>query len=95
MESIARRPNVICKISGIAAHVPDYPLTAEDLAPIINHCLDQFGPDRVVFAGDWPVVLLNMPLASWIQTLKEVVAVRPMEEQHKLFHKNAEKFYSL
>ncbi len=95
MKSIAQRPNVICKISGIAAHVPDYPLTAEDLAPIINHCLDQFGPDRVVFAGDWPVVLWNMPLAKWIHTLKEVVAVRPMEEQHKLFHKNAEKFYSL
>ncbi|MCP4313849.1 MAG: amidohydrolase family protein [Bacteroidetes bacterium] len=95
MESIAQRPNVICKISGIAAHVPDYPLTAEDLTPIINHCLDQFGPDRVVFAGDWPVVLRNMPLASWIHTLKEVVAMRPMEEQRKLFHDNAEKFYSL
>ena len=95
MESIAQRPNVICKISGIAAHVPDYPLTADDLAPIINHCLDQFGPDRVVFAGDWPVVLLNMPLAKWIQTLKDVVAKRPLEEQRKLFHDNAEKFYHI
>lgn len=95
MESIAQRPNVICKISGIAAHVPDYPLTAADLAPLINHCLDQFGPDRVVFAGDWPVVLRNMPLAKWIETLKEVVALRPMEEQRKLFHDNAEKFYGL
>ena len=95
IESLAQRPNVICKISGIASHVPDYPLAAEDLAPIINHCLDQFGPDRVVFAGDWPVVLWNMPLANWIQTLKEVVAMRPMEEQRKLFHDNAEAFYGL
>jgi L-fuconolactonase len=95
IEQMARRPNVICKISGIAAHVPDYPLTAEDLAPIINHCLDQFGPDRVVFAGDWPVVLWNMPLAKWIQTLKEVVSARPFEEQRKLFHDNAEIFYDL
>jgi predicted TIM-barrel fold metal-dependent hydrolase len=95
IESIAQRPNVICKISGIASHVPDYPLTAGDLAPIINHCLDQFGPDRVVFAGDWPVVLWNMPLASWIQTLKEVVAPRPEEEQEKLFHDNAASFYGI
>jgi predicted TIM-barrel fold metal-dependent hydrolase len=95
MELIAQKPNVICKISGIAAHVPDYPLTAGDLAPIIDHCLDQFGPDRVVFAGDWPVVLWNMPLAKWIQTLKEVVAKRSREEQRKLFHDNAEEFYGL
>jgi predicted TIM-barrel fold metal-dependent hydrolase len=95
MALIAQRPNVICKISGIAAHVPDYPLTAADLAPVIDHCLDQFGPERVVFAGDWPVVLRNMPLANWIKTLKEVVAVRPIVEQRKLFHDNAEKFYGL
>jgi predicted TIM-barrel fold metal-dependent hydrolase len=36
-----------------------------------------------------------MPLANWIQTLKEVVAMRPMEEQRKLFHDNAEAFYGL
>lgn len=95
IEQMARRPNVICKISGIAAHVPGYPLTADDLAPIINHCLDQFGMDRVVFAGDWPVVLRNMSLAKWIQTLKEVVAMRPLAEQRKLFHDNAEIFYGL
>jgi predicted TIM-barrel fold metal-dependent hydrolase len=95
IEQMAQRPNVICKISGIASHVPDYTLTAEDLAPIINHCLGQFGPDRVVFAGDWPVVLWNMPLAKWILTLKEVVSTRPLEEQRKLFHDNAEIFYDL
>ena len=29
--------------------------TAEDLAPVVNHCLDAFGPERVVFGSDWPV----------------------------------------
>jgi predicted TIM-barrel fold metal-dependent hydrolase len=95
IEQLALRPNVICKISGIVSHVPDYPLRAEDLAPIINHCLDRFGPDRVIFAGDWPVVLWNMPLATWIQTLKEVVSERPFEERRKLFHDNAEIFYDV
>jgi len=95
IEAIAQRPNVICKISGIAAHVPDFPLTAADLAPIINHCLDQFGPDRVIFAGDWPVVLRNMPLGRWIDTLMEVVAERPYNERLKLFHDNAVKFYNV
>ena len=74
---------------------PDYPLNAGDLAPIINHCIDNFGPDKVMFAGDWPICLRNMSFANWINTLKEVVAVRPMEEQRKLFHDNADIFYGL
>ncbi len=92
---LAARNNVICKISGIVSRVPGTPLKAEDLAPIINYCLDSFGPDRVVFAGDWPVCLRGMPLRDWINLLKEVVARRPEKDQRRLFHDNAVKFYDL
>jgi L-fuconolactonase len=92
---LGAKANVICKISGIVSRVPGTPLAAEDLAPIINHCLEAFGPDRVVFAGDWPVCLRGMPLRDWINTLKAVVAKRPEPDQRKLFHDNAVKFYDL
>ena len=95
MEALAQRPNMICKISGIVDNVPGYPLTASDLAPIIYHCIEVFGPDRVIFAGDWPVCLRNMPLAQWIGTLKEVVAEHSLADQRKLFHDNASAFYGL
>ena len=95
MESLAQRENIICKISGIVSRVPDFPLTALDLAPIINHCIEVFGDDRLIFAGDWPVCLLNMSLANWIETLKEVLADRPREFRLKLFHDNAERFFGL
>ncbi len=95
MALMAERENIICKISGIVAHVPDFPLTADDLAPIINHCISVYGPDRVIFAGDWPVCLLNMPLTQGISTLKEVVADRSTGEQRKLFHDNALVFFEL
>jgi len=95
MEALAQRPNIICKISGIVDNVPGYPLTSADLAPIINHCFEVFGPDRVIFAGDWPVCLRNMSLARWIETLKEVVADRSLTDQRKLFHDNASAFYGL
>jgi L-fuconolactonase len=95
LAKVAAGSNVICKISGIVARVPGTPLTAADLAPIINHCLDSFGPDRVVFAGDWPVCLRGMPLAGWVRLLKEVVASRPTADQRKLFHDNAVRFYEL
>jgi L-fuconolactonase len=95
MKEIASEKNVVCKISGIVSHVPDYKLTADDLSPIINHCLDIFGPDRVMFAGDWPVCLKNMPLADWIKILKVVVAEGSYDNQKKLFHDNAAKFYKI
>jgi L-fuconolactonase len=95
MNKLGAKTNVICKISGIVSRVPGTPLTADDLAPIINQCLDAFGPDRVVFAGDWPVCLLGMPLRNWITVLKTVVANRPERDQRKLFHDNAVKFYAL
>jgi len=92
---LAAQGNVICKISGIVSRVPGTPLTAEDLAPIINHCLDAFGPGRVVFAGDWPVCLRGMSLRGWVGLLKEVVAGRPEADRRKLFHDNAVRFYGL
>ena len=95
MSKLGTKGNVICKISGIVARVPGTPLAAEDLAPIIHHCLDAFGPDRVVFAGDWPVCLRGMPLRDWVNLLKDVVANRPEQDQRKLFHDNAVKFYAL
>lgn len=95
MDTLAARSNVVCKISGVVDNVPDYPLTADDVAPIINHCLDAFGPDRVVFASDWPVCLRGMPLRDWVELLQEVTAGRSGADRRKLFHDNAVRFYGL
>ena len=95
MKTIASEKNVVCKISGIVSRVPGYPLSADDLSPIINYCLDIFGNNRVMFAGDWPVCLKNMPLANWVNVLKEVVESRSYEDQKKLFHDNAARFYNI
>jgi L-fuconolactonase len=95
IDKLAAKRNIICKISGLVDNVPGYPLTADDLAPVIDYCLDSFGPERVVFASDWPVCLLGMSLRDWVELLKDVVAARPRAEQRKLFHDNAVRFYDL
>jgi L-fuconolactonase len=92
--ALAKRPNVICKISGIVARAPAG-WKAADLAPIVNHCLESFGPDRVVFGGDWPVCLLGAKLKEWVAALDEIIAARPVEERKKLWSANAMKFYRL
>ncbi len=95
IDRLAARPNVIGKISGIVARVPKGPWEPSLLAPPIDHCLDAFGPDRVVFGSDWPVCLSGAPLARWVEALRAVVAPRPAEQQRKLFHENAVRFYKL
>jgi L-fuconolactonase len=91
---LAKRKNVVSKISGVVATVPKQ-WSAEDLAPIVNHCLDSFGPDRVVFGGDWPVCTKGATYRQWVEALRQIIAGRSEAEQRKLLAENAIKFYGL
>ncbi len=95
VEALAKRRNVICKISGIVSSVPPGHWHAEDLAPVVNHCLDSFGPHRVVFGGDWPVCLLGSPVKGWVEALRQIIATRPVADQRRLWSTNAIGFYKL
>jgi L-fuconolactonase len=95
VEILAKQTNVICKISGIIARVPKGKASVEVLSPIVTHCLDIFGPDRVVFGSDWPVCTRGAPLRVWTNILHEIMQSRSFEEKHKLFWKNAHDFYGL
>ena len=86
--------NAVCKISGIIARVTEG-WTADTLAPTVNHCLDSFGPDRVVFGGDWPVCTLGASFGEWAQALREILAGRSEQEQAQLLAGNAERLYGL
>ncbi|MFO0846641.1 MAG: amidohydrolase family protein [Gemmataceae bacterium] len=94
LAALARHKNVVCKVSGIVASAPPG-WRADDLAPVVNHTLDTFGPDRVMFGGDWPVCLLAATFSEWVRALKEIVSSRPAKDQGKLFHDNAVAFYGL
>ncbi len=92
---VAKRKNVVCKVSGIVASTKGEPWTPDDLAPIVNHVLDVFGPDRVMFGGDWPVCTLGATYKQWVEALRAIVKNRPDVEQRKLFHDNAVRVYGL
>jgi L-fuconolactonase len=94
MEVLAKRPNVVCKISGVIASAPKEG-QVDALAPVVNHCLDSFGPDRVMFGGDWPVCLQGNTYRGWVEALRGIVSSRPRVDQRKLWHDNAVRFYVL
>jgi predicted TIM-barrel fold metal-dependent hydrolase len=96
LEALAKRKNVVaCKVSGIVASATPGKWSADDLAPVVNHTIATFGPDRVMFGSDWPVCTKTATIAEWLGALQKIVKGRKMEDNRKLFHDNAVKVYRL
>ncbi len=92
---VAKKPHVVCKVSGIVAGAVPGKWATDDLAPIVKHTMEVFGPDRIMFGGDWPVCTQAATYKQWVEALKQIVADRPEAEQRKLFHDNAANFYGI
>ncbi|MCB0083174.1 MAG: amidohydrolase family protein [Caldilineaceae bacterium] len=95
IEQLAGFPNVWCKISGLVTEADHANWTREDLKPYIDHVIESFGFDRVMYGGDWPVATQATTYPRWVETLEWAVQGCSSEELHKLFHDNAISFYRL
>jgi L-fuconolactonase len=95
ISELASFPNVFCKVSGLVTEADHLQWQADSLAPYIEHVLATFGEDRVVFGGDWPVVLHASSYKRWVETLDQLSAHLSDEAKHKLWAENARRFYRL
>jgi predicted TIM-barrel fold metal-dependent hydrolase len=95
IRELAKLPNLACKISGLVAYCDPQRVTAEAIHPYVEHCIECFGWDRVVFGGDWPVCNTTGSLGRWVEISKEIVAKESAGNQEKLFAKNAARIYRL
>lgn len=94
IDELAKRPNVNCKISGLITKAgADW--TVENLKPYVHHAIERFGFDRIVYGGDWPVVLLAGSYQSWSRAFEKLTRSFSKEELHKLYHLNANHIYRL
>lgn len=91
---VAERPNVNGKISGITAYGPS-DWTLDSLKPYVEHMIDCFGWDRVVWGSDSPVCTLNASLAEWIAATYALTAGASDGERAKLFSENATRIWRL
>ena len=94
LRQLAAFPNVMCKISGAVTEA-DHRWSVDDLRPFVEHALAVFGEDRVVFGGDWPVVLNAAPYRRWVEALDAITVGRSADAQRKLWAENARRFYRL
>jgi L-fuconolactonase len=95
IEKLAGFPNVWCKMSGLVTEADHANWTRDDLKPYIDHVIDTFGFDRVMYGGDWPVATQATTYPRWVETLEWAVQGCSTAELHKLFHDNAIAFYRL
>jgi L-fuconolactonase len=93
--ALAQLDNVVCKVSGVVTEADHTNWTTEDIKPYIAHVLAEFGEDRVLFGGDWPVVRLASSYTRWITTLDDLTRDLPTPAKRKLWADNARRIYRL
>ena len=68
LAALAELPNVWSKLSGLAIETDWATWGVHDLEPVVELALEAFGPSRLMFGSDWPLVELTGGLSQWLQT---------------------------
>jgi predicted TIM-barrel fold metal-dependent hydrolase len=95
INELARLPNLVCKVSGIVVNTKPEGWTADDLRPVVEHLIETFGWDRLLFGSDWPVCTAAASFSQWVDALTGITKSAGAENQRKLFQTNAERVYRL
>jgi predicted TIM-barrel fold metal-dependent hydrolase len=93
LEAAAAQPNVAIKISGLGR--PGLPWTLTANGPVIRDTINIFGPERCMFASNFPVDGLTGSFQMIYGGFRAAVSNRPIEERRMLFHDNAVRIYRL
>jgi predicted TIM-barrel fold metal-dependent hydrolase len=92
---LAKRPNVVAKISGVIAYADPETWSLETLRPYIDHTVSAFGHDRVVWGSDSPVCNLGGDLATWVATTRALTQNWLPDDRDALFSRNAARIWGL
>ena len=90
---LATVPHMMIKLSGFG--MVDNHWTAESIRPLIMHCIDCFGPQRAMFASNFPVDKLMASYGRMWVAFAEIAAPFSEPERHALFRGSAERFYDI
>jgi predicted TIM-barrel fold metal-dependent hydrolase len=93
--ALSKRKNVICKLSGVIKTTSPTGSKVEQLKPLARHVIQSFGPQRVIWASDWPVCEFGASLKEWTETAHALTSDLSTADQKRIFHDNAAKFYGI
>lgn len=93
LAELAKHPNVVCKISGLAMTDPLF--SRDSLRPWAEHCLESFGPRRCVVGSNWPVDRLFSSYDSIMDCYRDYASTLSEDEQRAVLSGNALEIYRL
>ncbi|SEL85930.1 L-fuconolactonase [Roseateles sp. YR242] len=98
MARLSALPQVCCKLSGLLTEAGDR-ANAEALRPFVAALLDLFGPQRLLWGSDWPVLCVAGGYQSWLDMsrgLLETLVPGLTDADHAaVFGGNAVQLYGL
>ena len=71
MARLASQTKCYCKISGLVTEASES-WSVQDLKPYVDHLIDCFGPERLIWGSDWPVCTLAASYDQWMETTAEL-----------------------
>lgn len=91
----AAHPNVHAKISGLDTAASPERWTPADLRPAVDHALQVFGADRLMYGGDWPITILGGGYRRQHAAFTEIVSTWTEDEQRAVKWRTATRVYGL
>ena len=92
LAELAERDNIVCKLSGLVTEAkPDWQV--DDLRGAVDHVLDCFGPQRMLWGSDWPVVDLAGGYTKWLAASETLLADLSPDERASVFGGTAARIY--
>jgi L-fuconolactonase len=88
-------PNTWCKVSGMVTEATWPSWTVEDLRPYVDHVLDVFGTERLLFGSDWPVCLVAASYGRVLDAALELFSDLSDAQRAAIFRETARRCYSL
>ncbi|WP_058189415.1 amidohydrolase family protein [Terracidiphilus gabretensis] len=92
---LAERPHVYCKLSGMATEANVDNWNSDTLKPYFDHVLEAFGPSRIMFGSDWPVLNLASSYATWVQIVDQWLSNLNKAEADAIRRDTAIRIYGL
>ena len=104
--AVAACPNVVIKLGGMGMpsngfdwHTRDQPIGSEELAesmaPYMNYCIDQFGPERSMFESNFPVDKVSFSYNIMYNAFKRLSKDYSASERAAMFHDTASRVYKI
>jgi L-fuconolactonase len=96
MAALADQPQVMCKLSGLLTELPTgYADAISALRPVVDLVLNLFGPDRVIWGSDWPVLTLAANYQEWADMTAALLAEFSAEDRAAIMGQTAASFYGI